>query len=172
MSPDQLAFFILSFMVIASGLMFLVSKNIIHAVLYFLLALLATAGIFLQLKAPFLAATQILVYAGAITVLILFVVMLTISKDPEVKVFGQTGIVGPAIAAVSFFAIMAAVVSRSTFTPLPAETAGIDQVQTVAQLGMELYVEYLLPFEIAAFLLLIALVAAVYIALGRGHDAT
>lgn len=170
MTVDQLFFTILAFLLIASALMFVISKNMVHAVMYFLVAMLSMAGVFLLLNAPFLAATHVLVYAGAITVLILFVVMLTITRVPEVKIFGRTAFVGPLLAAVGFFAVLAGVVSRTNFSVLSAEASGVNETQTTAALGQEIFQTYLFPFEIAAFLLLIALVAAVYLAVGDNEQ--
>ena len=166
MTAEQFFFIAMAFTMVASSLMFIASKNMVHAVLYFLVAMLSVAGVFLLLNAPFLAATQVLVYAGAITVLILFVIMLTITRVPEVKVFGQTRAFVPSLAALAFFGVAAAVFAATSFFPLDAESGAVNEAQSVAELGRQLYLAYLYPFEIAAFLLLIALVAAVYVALG------
>lgn len=173
MSGDEVFFAILATIIIGSAVMFIVSKNMVHAVLYFLMSMLAMSGLFLLLKAPFIAATQILVYAGAITVLILFVVMLTITRVPEVKIFGQTRTISPLIAGLAFFGVTASVLSRTKFEASAAlfngqrESDFIDKAQSTSDFGQQIFNQYLLPFEIAAFLLLVALVAAVYLAVGE-----
>ncbi|MBU0519492.1 NADH-quinone oxidoreductase subunit J [bacterium] len=159
-------FFFILFAVVAifSGLMVILKKNPIASVMFLILALFATAALYVMLMAPFMAAIQIIVYAGAIMVLFLFVVMLlNLSKIQEGGV-SALKIIGALVAGGIMVAI--AVVVRSIAIPadsgflreLPAEYG------TVESIGRSMFITYLLPFEIASFLLLAAIIGAVVLA--------
>lgn len=163
-AANRVLFFILSFLVLGGALRFIFAKNILHNVLYFFLSVLAVAGIFFLLRAPFVAATQVLIYAGAITVLILFVVMLTITRMPEVAVIESTQALAIAVAGILLLVLgNFLAVSKWMTSGVPAQ----DTITT--ELADVLFTKYLLPFEIAAVLLLVALIAAVYMALGTAE---
>lgn len=162
-------FFLLGAIMIVSALMFISRKNIVHSVLYFLLTMLSIGGIFFLLRAPFLAAAQILVYAGAITVLFLFVVMLTMTRIPEIRIFGSTQVSAPlATTFLLLFLLITVVGVRETWS-VTAQGGTVESTLTAA-LGLVLFRDFLLPFELAAFVLLVALIAAIFLAIGESNE--
>jgi len=169
LSVNLAVFFLLAVITLVSALMFVSRKNIVHSVLWFLLTMLSVAGTFFLLRAPFLAAAQILVYAGAITVLFLFVVMLTMTRIPEVRVFGSTQVNAPLAATFLVLFLLVTVVGVTEAWSAVAK-GGVQETTLTAALGQVLFRDFLLPFELAAFVLLITLIAAIFLALGAGRE--
>jgi NADH-quinone oxidoreductase subunit J len=140
----------------AATVMMITRRSAVHALLYFVVSLLASAVIMFVLGAAFVAALEVIVYAGAIMVLFVFVIMLI---GPEsIPVPGRAWI-GPSILSVVLLAEMAWVLAQGSFTGQPAAEVGPKQV------GIALFGPYILGSEIAAFLLLAGLVGAFH--LGR-----
>lgn len=83
MNPELITFFIVAFVTLASAVLVISAKEIFHSALYLAIMLLGVAGLFVMLNAEFLAAVQILVYAGAVVILMLFAIMLTKTKPEE-----------------------------------------------------------------------------------------
>jgi NADH-quinone oxidoreductase subunit J len=166
-------FHLLGLMAVGGALGLIFSKNAIHSVLGFLLCMLCVAGCYLTLSAEFLAVAQLLVYAGGIVVLFLFVVMLVeVTKYKEKGLF-QTQ--APwAIGMVSVGAVAIISVFWRTFFPADAVKAltlspelaqGLDVANQNAQaVSRGLFAQFLLPFEILSVILLVALVGAVVLA--------
>ncbi|MAL18865.1 MAG: hypothetical protein CL670_06755 [Balneola sp.] len=157
-------FFMLAALAIGSALAMVINKNVVNSALFLVLNMVSLAGIFLVLNAQFLAVIQILVYAGAIMVLFLFVIMLLNVEDEE-KLFDKfrvkyilavllaIGVVG------QIFYSLAGVTDM-----LPAISEEMATVGTVEAVGDVLFTKYLLPFEITAILLTAAVVGALMIA--------
>ncbi|RMG69115.1 MAG: NADH-quinone oxidoreductase subunit J, partial [Nitrospirae bacterium] len=140
-------------------------KNPVHSVLWMLVMFFHVAGVYLMLNAEFLAATQIIVYAGAILVLFLFVIMLLNLREEITAEHAVDGWPGGLALSVSF--LIVAVLSLIGFEVKPIGPWSIEEVSKVTQtkaLGKVLYTEYLFPFEIASLVLLIAIVGAVVLA--------
>jgi NADH-quinone oxidoreductase subunit J len=161
-------FHLLGLMAVGGALGLIFSKNAIHSVLGFLLCMLCVAGCYLTLSAEFLAVAQLLVYAGGIVVLFLFVVMLVeVTKYKEKGLF-QTQ--APwAIGMVSVGAVAIISVFWRTFFPAdalsPELAQGLDVANQNAQaVSRGLFAQFLLPFEILSVILLVALVGAVVLA--------
>jgi NADH:ubiquinone oxidoreductase subunit 6 (subunit J) len=150
---------LLAALIIFGGIKFLISNDTVHAVLYLFLVLMSMAGIFFSLNAPFVAAMQILVYAGAITVLILFVVMLTGGRIPEIKKLRPNSIAVIIMGALMYFIILLA---STSFKP-EAGVKEIANVKNVEAIGTFLFKDYVYPFEIASILLLVAIIGAIYL---------
>ncbi len=153
-------FYFLSALATFSALMVVFSRNPVYSVLYLILMFFCLTGHYILLNAQFLAIVNIIVYAGAIMVLFLFVIMfLNLRKDTEPK---QPPIL-KFIAVLSgglLMVIMVAVLSK--VETLSATTKNFDsQIGMVENLGKVLYTEYLLPFELASILFLAAMVGAV-----------
>lgn len=155
----QFLFYFLSFVAVAAGLMVITAKNPVHSVLYLIIAFFAIAGHYILLNAQFLAIVHIIVYAGAIMVLFLSVIMLlNLNKDNE-----------PAKSNVlKLAAAVAAGLLLVTFTGTLKGTESIiasqpydDQIGYVKVLGKVLFNDFLLPFEVSALLLLSAIIGAV-----------
>jgi NADH-quinone oxidoreductase subunit J len=157
MAPSDILFYILSALALICGVMILVSRNPVNSAMFLVLTIASLAGLFVLLEAFFLAAIQILVYAGAVMVLFLFVIMLLDLKAEErrkIKIFGLGGGV------ISVGAILAIFFKCLESTPLTATRAPDFKAGTV-ELGKLLFSEYLLPFEIVSVLLLVAMVGVV-----------
>ena len=159
------AFYFLSFLAVLSALMVVFSKNPVHSVLYLVITFFCVACHYLLLNAQFLAAVHIIVYAGAIMVLFLYVIMLlNLNQDDETSktnVWKATAVITAGLLLVVIVgALRGAEAQRIDFSKLGNE--GL-----VKNLGSLLFNEFLLPFEIVSILLLAALVGAVM--LGKTH---
>lgn len=155
-----LAFWLLSAITIGGCLMVLVARNLLHALVFLVLAFLGMAGLFLTLSADFIAVAQILIYAGSIAVLMVFAIMLTplAARDNANSLY-----VLPALA--SGLGIAALIGFVAIDTPWPElrgdALAQNDPVTTVAAIGDLLLGRYVLPFEVASVLLFFALLGAI-----------
>jgi len=165
----KLIFYVFGALMVFSGVMVITVRNPVHAALYLVLAFFTMAAIWLLLEAEFLAVALVLVYVGAVMVLFLFVVMmLDINLTPLREGFIRYLPVGALVAA--FIVVeMVLVVGARNFGldafPEPARHAA-DYSNTEA-LGGVLYTVYVYPFEIAAVILLVAIVAAIALTLRR-----
>jgi NADH-quinone oxidoreductase subunit J len=154
---SDVLFYIFSALALICGLMILVSRNPVNSAMFLVLTIASLAGLFVLLEAFFLAAVQILVYAGAVMVLFLFVIMLLDLKVEErrrVKIFGFAG------AVVAVGAILAIFSKSLHATPLSDSRAPDFHAGTI-DLGKLLFSQYLLPFEIVSVLLLVAMVGVI-----------
>jgi len=160
MTGEALAFYGLAFVLVGSSIMAVSVRNIFHAAVYLILALFSVAGFFILLNAEFLAAVQVLIYVGAVAVLVIFAVMLTTRlTDARVRAHNEQVGVGAVVAAVLFVTILAAL--WATNWPMAQEPAAVDNVRS---LGRLLMTRFVLPFEIASVLLLAAMIGAIVIA--------
>jgi NADH-quinone oxidoreductase subunit J len=150
-------FYIFACLALICGVMILVSRNPVNSAMFLVLTIASLAGLFVLLEAFFLAAVQILVYAGAVMVLFLFVIMLLDLKTEERRKIKLLGIAGAIIAVGTILAIF---VKCLHGTLLSATRAPGFQAGT-ADLGKLLFSQYLLPFEIVSVLLLVAMVGVV-----------
>ncbi|OIP62339.1 MAG: NADH-quinone oxidoreductase subunit J [Nitrospirae bacterium CG_4_9_14_3_um_filter_53_35] len=153
-------------MILTSAVLMITRKHIVHAVLYMLLMFFHIAGLYILLEAEFLAAVQLIVYAGAILVLYLFVIMLVNIRKLETlreQLFGHLP-----FALVSAGLLCAGVVGilmQETVLKEPSSSVqAATQMSNPELLGQALYTQYLFPFEAASLILLVALVGAVLIA--------
>lgn len=155
-----LAFFALSGVTVASALLVFVSRNLLHALAFLVISFLGMAGLFLTLSADFIAVAQVLIYAGSISVLMVFAVMLTplASRDN-----GSTLYVIPAMLAAGGLASLIGFVAIDTeWDERKGEALGVsDFTTTVAGIGDLLLGRYILAFEVASVLLLFALLGAI-----------
>lgn len=152
-------FYFLSFLAIMFGLMVVLSKNPIHSVLYLVLTFFAIAGHYVLLNAQFLAAVHIIVYAGAIMVLFLFVIML-LNLNKETEPHKSLWLKGSAAVA-SGSLLLILVGSLKNADHLQTTTPYNGDIGLIESLGRTLFNEFLLPFEVASILLLGAMVGAV-----------
>jgi NADH:ubiquinone oxidoreductase subunit 6 (subunit J) len=166
----MVAFVFLAVLILASAVRVITVPRVVHAALYLALCFVGVAGVFLLLGADFLAATQVLIYVGGVTTLIIFAIML--SAPTEVR--GGTAEAGQASAAsrageiwvavlaalgaAGFAAVMGMLYQRAGFS---AQAAPLGH--TTARLGAEIFTAYALPFEVASLILLAALVGAIYL---------
>ncbi|HEY1041034.1 MAG TPA: NADH-quinone oxidoreductase subunit J [Bacteroidia bacterium] len=157
----QYLFYFLSFVAILCGLMVVISKSPINSILFLILTFFAIAGHYLLLNAQFLAVVHIIVYAGAIMVLFLYVIMmmdLNHDNEPHKNAFLK-------IAAVASGGLMllTLVGSLKGAEKLTAANPMNTQVGLIKNLGTTLFGEFLFPFEISSILLLAAMVGAIMI---------
>jgi len=163
MNTLEILFYALSAFAIISATMVLISKNPIHSVLWLILVFFAISGHYILLNAQFLAIVNIIVYAGAIMVLILFVIMLmNVKKDKEphrqlwVKLIGV-------IAGGSFLTLLIALVKQNTSFQGRDVLLKEGSIGLIHPLGQALFTDYVVPFEISSVLFLSAMVGAVII---------
>jgi NADH-quinone oxidoreductase subunit J len=157
-----IAFYLVSALTVGGALAAVLLKNLVHCALAVTVAFLGLALLFLQLDAQFAGFAQILVYIGAVAILVVFAILLTRGSDlPKDGVFSKTWLVGLAIAA-AVFAVLGWVVLRAA--PWLPQAADVPAV-TVKQIGQELMGRYVLPLEIVAVLLTAALIGAVIVAM-------
>jgi NADH-quinone oxidoreductase subunit J len=160
-SAQEVAFLILAIIGGLGGLLVVTSRNIVHAALYLVVALSAVAGIYLLLAAPFVAFVQVIIYVGAIVVLLLFGIMLTRAPvgrrvlDNTIRArIGALVIGGGVFAMLTTFLVMAFSGDRIANTAATATAA----------LGTSIFRNFVLPFEAVSVLLLAALVGAIVLA--------
>jgi NADH-quinone oxidoreductase subunit J len=155
----QWLFGILSFLAIMFALMVVFTRNPVNSVLYLVLTFFCIAGHYLVLNAQFLAVVHIVVYAGAIMVLFLFVIMLmNLNEDTEPQKTLISKIIAGCIGGVLLVVLVG---SLKGAEQLQLHEAGASQIGLVKNLGKVLFGEFLFPFEIASVLLLAAMVGAI-----------
>jgi NADH-quinone oxidoreductase subunit J len=154
------AFWVLAALLVGSALAVVLSKNLFHAVLWLALALTGTAGVFLLLNAEFLAAVQLLLYAGGIITIVVFAIVVTERLIGERLSQTNRGVGSGAIVAVALLAIIVSTLSQRQLpaTPLP-QTGDLTRL-----LGEQVLTTYVLPFELLALLMLAAMLGAIYFA--------
>lgn len=164
MDLETVLFWLFAGLTLAGGVSVVVSRNPVHAAMGLVGAFFALAGLYLLLLAQLLAALQILVYAGAIMVLFLFVIMLLNLSPKELgeRRVGPFKIVG-GLTAAGLTALLVGLLA-----PLrPAAHTPVSDFGTVAAVGRLIFNEYTLPFEATSLLLLAAMVGAVVVAKGK-----
>ena len=160
----QAAFYYLAAASIASAGLAVTRSNPIHSMLWVLALFLHVAGIFVLVGAQFLAAVQVIVYAGAILVFYLFFVMLLdLPSETAGRRFGAHWPLAAAAGA-AFAFLLVRWHEPGLATPTPAAAADAAPVAHVAAVGMALFTEFALPFEIVSLVLLVAIVGAVVVA--------
>ena len=169
MAWNLIFFYLLAAISVLAAIGMVVARNPVHSAIFLVLTLFNTAGIFVMLGAEFLAAAQVIVYAGAVLVLLLFFLMLV---DPQNLPERRGGhpiqrIVGPLLGVILFLEVAAAVANRATFGPL-----GNADPQTIALVGGStqafgnlIFTQYLFSFEVVSLVLLIGVVGAIVLAL-------
>ena len=162
----MIIFLVLSAFTLVAGIMVVTVKNIIHSALWLIASFFTVAATYLLMEAEFLAIVQVLIYVGAISILILFAIMLTRHVTGEgIRQLYQRWWVALLVAAALFGLLIAPTVAGYSWNTVSPTAA--DQVTTISssvQIGTAFMREYLLPFEIASVLLLVALIGAIVIA--------
>jgi NADH:ubiquinone oxidoreductase subunit 6 (subunit J) len=155
----DLAFYILAVLIVGSALMVVTLRNIFHSALFLVLCLFSVAGIYVLLEAEFIAAVQVLIYVGAVTILILFAVMLThqLSGRTIRQVNDQP--VAALLIVLSLLVLTLLALSKTAWEV--ASSSGVSPSAT--DLGRALMTIYVLPFEVVSVVLLVALIGAIVI---------
>jgi len=163
-------FYLFAAVLLFSAFRVVTARNPVHAVLYLMLAFSQASGLWFLLGAEFLAITLVLVYLGAVMVLFLFVVMmLDINMDTLRAGFWKHFPLAATLGAVVAFE-MAAVLMSGFRLATPAAVDAAVQANNAKALGVLLYTEYLMPIQIAAAILLVAMVAAIALTLRERKD--
>jgi NADH-quinone oxidoreductase subunit J len=174
----QIIFVLLTILILGAGLMVVIARNIIHAALWLIASFFGVAALYLLMQAEFLAVVQVLIYVGAISVLILFAIMLTRSiAAPATGRHYERWWLALLIAGSLFAIIITPTVLNHEWYRLPpteaaaptapdaaAPDTAVPQVAGPVEIGMAFMQEYMIPFQVAAILLLVALTGAIVIA--------
>ena len=165
---EAIAFYVIAALILGFAVLVVSTRNTVHAVLFLVLNFLAVAALYVLLTAQFLAVIQVLVYAGGIVVLYLFVVMLVNLKRPPEDhsapqrhpwlAFGLSAVVLLQLAAILAYGGFSGAVDTGA-----AQTSEL-ALNNVERIGMLLYTDFLIPFEVASMLLLVAMVGAIILA--------
>lgn len=157
---ELVAFFILAVFAIGGAIFMINFTKVVHMVIAMAATLLSIAGIFFLLNAEFVGVVQVLIYSGAVTILMLFGIMMTrhtMEEEPNRR---------PWHSVLSFIAVAALfgfLMWGINTTPLPSETADVSSF-TVENLGTVVFKQFVIPFELVSVLLLVALVGAIILA--------
>ena len=170
MNPITALFYVFSAVLLLAAFRVITARSTVHAALFLVLAFFSASCIWMLLRAEFLAITLVLVYVGAVMVLFLFVVMmLDINTDSFREGFYKhlplAGFVGALIALE-----MALVLMRGFQVQAPVPTAKALEIGNTKMLGIEVYTQYLYPLQLAAVLLLVAIIAAITLTLRARKD--
>ena len=170
-TAEDAMFLFLAMVMLGAGALVVTMRDIIRCGLAMIVCFLALAGFYVLANAPFIAAAQVIVYIGAISVLVLFAIMLTQTKDAPARLVFQTQAVPAAIAAV-VLAIVVAITVGATDWAAAEDRINAGAVPAagpaVNQLAMTLFEDYVLAFEVVSVLLLAAVIGGVFLA--RRHD--
>ena len=172
MGTDLLLFYLFGAMAVGASLLVVLGRNPMHSVLLLIVSFAALAGVYIGLEAPFAAVVQIIIYAGAIMVLFLFVVML-LNAHREDDAAPPAGVVSGPLRAGAVLAVLLA--AELTWALTRAARGGEDllaagpgaeasALQSVRAVGNVLYTEYSLAFEVTSILIIVAMVGAVVLA--------
>jgi NADH-quinone oxidoreductase subunit J len=160
---EAVAFYVTAALILGFAVLVITARSPVYSVMFLVLNFLSVASLYVMLNAPFLAVIQVLVYAGGIVVLYLFVVMLVKLKRPpedEPRDSRRLGMLG----LVMSLAVLAELGAIAVYGWVKPDVAGALSANNVEQLGWALYTDYLIPFEVASMLLLAAMVGAIVLA--------
>jgi NADH-quinone oxidoreductase subunit J len=160
----NLFFYLLATMILVSAVLTITRRNAVHAAIWLVTTLLGVAGLFLHQQAEFLAAVQVLVYIGGITVLFLFVIMLVnLDEAARQRQFNRQWTIALVCAAI-LLVEFGYFIYKGADSFYFAEPAGGSLQPNTQLIALALYRDYMLPFEIASLLLLVAMIGAVVMA--------
>lgn len=160
LSGELIAFIGLALVSILGGVLLITLTKVVHMVIALVFTFLGIAGIYMLLSAEFVAIVQILIYSGAITIVMLFGIMLTKHQENDAPAKGGWGNFS-LLAAIAGFAV--AVYLGIYNLDIPVQPTALHEENT-KQIGIELFSKYVIPFEVMSVLLLVALVGAIVLA--------
>lgn len=158
MSGELVAFLALSLLAIMGGVLMLNVTKVMHMMLSLVFTFLSIAGLYFMLSAEFVGVVQILIYSGAVAIIMIFGIMLTNHGDEGATHFNARSFF-VFLGVVAFGAVMYFAVNNADFTP-KGQDVNL-HVQNTKQIGVMLYTQYLVPFEVVSVLLLVALIGAI-----------
>jgi NADH-quinone oxidoreductase subunit J len=163
MSAELVIFFVLAGIAVFGAVNLIVQRHPIHSALSLIVVMVALAGLYLLMGAEFVAAVQIIVYGGAIMVLFIFVIMLLNAGEEERTSFSKLALYAGIPLAVAVTGLIAAsMVGSSAAAALPA--AAPDTLTSTRALSTLLFTEFVYPFELTSFLILVAILGAIVLA--------
>jgi NADH-quinone oxidoreductase subunit J len=163
MTPDLILFLVLAVVAVATAIGMLMSRNAVYSALFLVLNFITVAVFYLLLGAPFIAMAQVTVYAGAIMVLFLFVIMLLGAESlPKAEILPWQKPLAVVLGIVlmveaAYLLLTRARPAGDILPPGPA----VNTAENLRELGMSLFQDYLLPFEVTSILLLVAMIGAI-----------
>ena len=161
MEITEILFYVLSGLTVLSALLMVFSKSAVHSILYLIITFFCISGHYILLNAQFLAIVNIIVYAGAIMVLFLFVVML-MNLNHEKKSFGKaTKLLAAGLTCILFVALTAGILIGQPAAGNQGVQLFEGEIGLINNLGKLLYSEYVLPFELSSILFISAMIGAV-----------
>ncbi|HKI72712.1 MAG TPA: NADH-quinone oxidoreductase subunit J [Verrucomicrobiae bacterium] len=159
-------FAILAVVTLAGAIAAMSLRNLVHCALCLVAAFGGLAGLFLQLDAQFVGLAQILVYIGAVAILIVFAILLTRGSQPaQQPILTGRWLMGAAVAALTFGSLMVTVLNSAVIWSLNGPKLDVAADISVKNIGVKLMTDYVLPLEVVALLLTAALIGAVIIAM-------
>lgn len=158
MTPQLVIFFVLAFIAVLGAASLIFQRHPIHSALSLIVVMVALAGLYLLMGADFVAAVQIIVYGGAIMVLFIFVIMLLNAGIEERTNASQMARFAGIPLTVALLGILAVVVARSQIASQPVQLADTHKI------SLQLFSEFVYPFELTSFLILVAILGALVLA--------
>lgn len=175
MTVADYAFYAFAVVMVAAGLMVTISRNPVHSVLWLILAFLSSAGLFVLLGAEFVAMLLIIVYVGAVAVLFLFVVMMLDIDFAELK--GEMARTMPLALLVGVVILMELALGVGAWSQAEgamglraAVAPAADQVENTKALGLVIYDQYILLFQLSGLILLVAMIGAILLTMRHRKD--
>ncbi|UUR09062.1 NADH-quinone oxidoreductase subunit J [Sphingomonas glaciei] len=156
-----LAFYLFATVTITSAVLVIFARNPVHSVLWLILAFFNAAGLMLLVGAEFIAMLLVIVYVGAVAVLFLFVVMMLDIDFSQLRSGFNRNLPFGLLIAIVLLAEIVIAMSAYKAGPAMAGAPPVQAVHNIEALGAELYTRYLLPFELAGFILLVAMIGAI-----------
>lgn len=166
MTGEFLAFFILSLLTIGGAVFMISFTRVVHMVISLGITFISIAGLFVLLGAEFVGVAQVLVYSGAISILMLFGIMLTKHDASDEGTGRSWKNIFSLVFVAGLFGLMFWGIQKTVWTAPPEGAAA--QTASVKQLGVEIFTKYVIPFELVSVLLLVALVGAIIMAKKEG----
>jgi NADH-quinone oxidoreductase subunit J len=169
-SGTQIVFYLLASLVILGAIGVITRKNAVHSAILLIGTLMGVAGIYVVLEAEFLAAVQVLVYAGGVMVLFLFVIMLVDLEqrgrpESERRKISKRAVVSGAILTLILMCVLLSTFMEKSLGPPPSDASVLHaEGGNLGAVGMAMFTYYLLPFEMASVLLLVAMIGAILLA--------
>ena len=160
MTLNVLAFWVFAVMLVGAGLAVVISKNLFHSVLWLALALVSTAGIFLTLDAEFIAAVQVLLYAGGVITVVVFAIVVTERLVGERLSHTSRQLTSGVLVTGGLLVLLVRAIARAQVSLQKPALSG----DLTRQIGTSLLTQFALPFELLAVLLLVGLLGASYFA--------
>ncbi|QHC05543.1 NADH-quinone oxidoreductase subunit J [Anoxybacillus sp. PDR2] len=168
MNGEYFAFLVLALVAISGGVLMLNVTKVMHMFVSLIFTFVSIAGIYILLSAEFVAAVQVLIYSGAITIIMLFGIMLTRHRDEGKTTTG--GFWRKGLTALAVFAFGAAVYAGIYRLDFGEQATHLHE-KNAEQIGIALYSKYVIPFEITSVILLVALVGAIVLAKKEDEEA-